>query len=220
MGFRPRPIARLGYRLFAAALGSALLLAIASAAQADRGRYVARSSTEPANPGLTVSPPLKDFRAVSRARVVVPAEWRRLRTSSGRLRFLTPGGRCRYHVTLMVQSRLAPPRDAADYVAEALPSPTGRHLLDSGQRGSSAFRVVRASGVEPRVRLDALWVGVLTKRTDIAPSGQVAWSEVRATALSRRGDECHSGTWRERLGPQLGDALATARTRLHFVSTR
>jgi len=37
------------------------------------------------------------------------------------------------------------------------------------------------------------------------------------TAASRTGDECHCGTWRERRGPQIGDALATARTSLHFV---
>jgi hypothetical protein len=58
---------------------------------------------------------------------------------------------------------------------------------------------------------------VLTRRADIAPAGQQVWTELRATAVSRRGDECHSGTYRESLGPALGDALATARTRLRFV---
>jgi hypothetical protein len=57
---------------------------------------------------------------------------------------------------------------------------------------------------------------VLTRRTDIVPAGQVAWSDVTVSAISRPGDECHSGTYRNRMGPQLGDALATARTTLTF----
>lgn len=220
MGPRPRSTARLRYQLLALGLGSALSLAVVSTAQGDRGRYVARSFTEPANPGLAVSPPLDEFRVVSRGRVVVPAEWRRLKTNSGQLRFLTPGTTCRYRVTFSIRSQLSPPRDAADYVAEALPSPGQRRLLDQGQRAGSAFRVIHALGTQSRVSLDALWAGVLTKRSDIAPTGQIAWSEISVTAASRPGDECHSGTWRDRLGPQLGDALATARTRLHFVPTR
>jgi hypothetical protein len=218
MEFRPRSTARLRHRLLVIGLGSALSLAIASPAHGDRGRYVALSFTEQATPGLAVSPPLEKFRVVSRARVVVPAEWRHLRARSGQLRFLTPGARCRYRVTLTVRSLLEQPRDAADYVADALPSPAQGPLLDQGQRGSSAFRVIHARGSASEVRLDAIWAGVLTKRTDIAPPGQIAWSEIRVAAASRPGDECHSGTYRDRLGPQLGDALATARTRLHFAS--
>jgi hypothetical protein len=217
MRSRPRSAARLRHQLLTLGLGSAPLFLIVSPAQADRGRYVARSFTEPANPGLAVNPPLERFRAVSRGRVVVPAEWRRQKANPGQLRFLTPGGHCRYNLTFTIRTQLSPPRDAADYVADALPSPGQGRLLDQGQRGSKAFRVIHAVGTASTVRLDALWAGVLTKRADIAPTGQVAWSEIRVTAASRRGDECHSGTWRDRLGPQLGDALATARTRLRFV---
>ncbi len=67
------------------------------------------------------------------------------------------------------------------------------------------------------VRVDGLWASILTRRDDIAPSGQIVWSEIRATASSRAGDECHSGTYRKALGPQMGDALAVARTTLRFV---
>ena len=70
------------------------------------------------------------------------------------------------------------------------------------------------------MRLDALWAGVLTERTDIAPAGQVAWTEIRVTAVSRAGDECHSGTWRQALGPTIGDSLAVARTSLRFTKSR
>jgi hypothetical protein len=221
---RPRSTGGLRLQLVAVALGAALALGIASAAHGDRGRYVTRSFTEPANPGLEVSKPLEEFRAVSRARVVVPTEWRRLSAKPGQLRFITPqisaGGDCRYRVTFSVRSQLAQPRNAGDYVADALPSSAQMRLIDKGERGSSAFRVTRARGAGPVVRLRAFWAAVLTRRPDIAPVGQVAWSAISVRADSRRRDECHIGTWRAVLGPQLGDALATARTRLDFVRAR
>jgi hypothetical protein len=138
--------------------------------------------------GLPVSGPLSEFRAVARARVVVPGEWRRESTPAGRLRFLTPG----------------------------VPSPNAARLLDGGVRGATAFRVIRPERSDQRVGLRGLRTSVLTRRTDIVPAGQVAWSDVTVSAISRPGDECHSGTYRNRMGPQLGDALATARTTLTF----
>jgi hypothetical protein len=85
--------------------------------------------------------------------------------------------------------------------------------------GSRAFRVVRQPGIGGRVRLDALWAAVLTRRADIAPAGQAAWTEIRVSAVSRAGDECHSGTWRQALGPAIGDSLAVARTGLRFTKS-
>jgi hypothetical protein len=212
---RPPPARRRW--LLAVALGLGLSLALVSAATADRGRYVARSFTEPAKPGLAVSAPLEEFRAVAGARIVVPAEWRQRRVGAGRLRFIASSRHCHYRVTFSVRSLLAAPRDAAAYVADALPSPELRRLLDRGERGGSAFRVVHEQGTATTVRLRALRAAILTRRADIAPPGQVVWSELIVTAASRRGDECHSGTWRDRLGPQLGDTLATARIKLRFV---
>jgi hypothetical protein len=79
---------------------------------------------------------------------------------------------------------------------------------------------VRRPGIAGRVRAEALWVGVLTRRPDIVPAGQAAWTEVSVSAISRAGDECHAGTWREGVGPVIGDSLAVARTRLHFTRKR
>jgi hypothetical protein len=204
-------------RLLAVGLGPAIALGIAFPAQADRGDYVVRSFSEPANPGLAVTGPLEEFSAVTRARVVVPAEWQRLNAKAGQVRFITPRQRCRYRVTFAARSRLDVPRDPAEYVAGALRPAGPGYLLESGQRLGSAFVVIRERSTDSVVRLRAVRAAVLTRRPDIAPTGQVAWSEVIVTAASRRGDECHAGTYRDRLGPQLGDALATARTRLHFV---
>src|SRR3989442_11610629 len=109
------PVGSQRRRLLAAALGPVLAAGITSAADADRGRYVLHSLTERANPGLTVSKPLDQFRAVSRARVVVPAEWRRLHAKPGLLRFITPRSNCRYQVVFSVNSLRAGARAARDY---------------------------------------------------------------------------------------------------------
>ncbi|HYF24190.1 MAG TPA: hypothetical protein VD931_00485 [Baekduia sp.] len=197
-----------------AAAGLALGLAPAPAGAAD---FVVRSVTQPASTALPVTGPLSDLRAASRARVAVPTDWRVLKPlRSGDLRLLTPGGSCRYIVTFRLTSVVADPGDAAAYAEAKLPTPGRNRLLDSGTHGSAAFRVVRPA-TTARVRIDALRAGVLTRRADVAPAGRAVWSELRATALSRPGDECHSGSYRVRVGPQLGDALAIARTTLTFV---
>lgn len=199
-------------------LVAAASLAWAAPASAARGTYVTRTVQEPARPGLAVSGVLSGFRVTSTGRVVVPAAWRNRSAPAGQLRFVnTQNQSCRFDVTYTVRSILAPGQDATAYVTAALPSASARHLLDSGVHGGRAFRVVRRPGIGGHVRLDALWAGVLTKRADIAPAGQVAWTEIRVTAISRAGDECHSGTWRQALGPNVGDSLAVARTSLHIT---
>jgi hypothetical protein len=195
-----------------------VLSVLPAAAHAARSDYRAISFHEQPAPGLAVSGPLDEFVAVSRARVVVPGEWTRLKAKAGQLRFITPGRSCRYRVTFTARSLLGEPRDAEAYAADGLPAAGPAYLLDSGRRGSSAFRVVRERSSAPGgVRLRALRAAVLTRRDDVVPAGRVAWSELRVTAASQPGDECHAGTYRERMGPQIGDALATARTTLSFV---
>jgi len=207
----------LPHRLFALGAVAALASGTAVAATSQHGHYVALSLTQPASAGLPASKPLDAFVAVSSARVIVPSEWARLSAKPGQLRFLTPGTVCRYRVTFTVTSRSAPEGSSADYVAAGLPAPGPQYILDSGERRSGAFRVIREKGTGPIVRVRGLWAAVGTRRKDVVQPGQVVWTELAVSAASRPGNECHSGTWRERLGPQLGDALATARTRLKFV---
>ena len=189
---------------------------------ATRGTFVPRTFTEPAASGLAVTGPLSDLRATARARVLAPTAWRSRRAPVGRLRFAaTQNASCHYDVTYTVRSLLAPTGpDAAARVTAGLPPAGPRYLLDSGVHNDRAFRVVRQPSTGGRVRLDALWTAVLTRRADIVPAGQTAWSEIRVTALSRRGDECHAGTWREALGPTIGDSLAVARAGLRFSRPR
>jgi hypothetical protein len=91
------------------------------------------------------------------------------------------------------------------------------YVLDKGTHSSAAFRVTRLRTTDGTVKVSALYSRVLTKRKDIAPEGRAIWSDIVVGATSAKGDECHSGTYREVLGPRIGDALATARTTLHFV---
>jgi hypothetical protein len=196
------------------------LVFAASAAGSQRSGFVVRTFTEPAQPGLMVSGALRGYSATSIGQVLVPTSWRALAAPAGRLRFQSVNNpSCRYTMTYTVKSVLAPSQDAAAYVAARLEPPSAKNLLDTGTHGGRAFRVVRQSRIGDRVRLEALWAGVLTRRADIAPAGQIAWTEIRVTAVSRTGDECHSGTWRQALGPTIGDSLAVARTRLRFTRT-
>ncbi len=198
-----------------ATVALALAVVAAGTANAADGRFLGVSFTQPASAGLPVSGALDELRAV--ARIVVPGDWRRLPARAGRLRFDDlHSTSCRYRVTFTVATRVAPAGDAQRYVEAALPAQSRPYLLDSGVRGDRAFRVVRRRSTSG-VQLDGLWASVLTRRSDTAPSGQVVWSEIRASARSRAGDECHSGTYREALGPQMGDALAIARSTLRFV---
>jgi hypothetical protein len=195
--------------------------ALAAPAGAQSGRYSIRTIAEPAKPGLAVTGALSDLVATSNARVLIPAGWRPRSASAGQLRFqTTQNASCRYNVRYTVSSVLAPAGDAGDYAAERLPAASSRYLLDSGERGNRAFRVVRQRSSGGGVRVEALWAGVLTRRSDVAANGQIAWTEIRVSAVARSGDECHAGTWRESLGPTIGDSLAVARTKLRFSKKR
>jgi hypothetical protein len=196
---------------------AALALLCAPAALAAPHTLVERTFTEPPRPGLAVTGALSHYVVTSRARVMAPGQWKRHAARAGRLRFTaTQNPGCHYDLTYRIESVLAAPGSASDFVAGRLVPVGARYLLDGGQRGNTAFRVVRRKSVAGRVRVDALWAGVLTRRADIAPAGKWAWSEIHVTARSRSGDECHSGTWRQSLGPAIGDSLAVARTTLRF----
>jgi hypothetical protein len=209
-----RPSASLALGLIVSA--AALVPAAAHAAPTSSD-YVARSVKPPASQGLPVSGPLSEFRAVAGFRVVVPARWTVQAAPAGRLRFLTPGVGCRYQVTFSSRAVIAPSGGPTVRVNAQLVAPSPARLLDEGRRVGSGYRVIRPVTTDGRVAIRALRSAVLTRRTDIVPAGQVAWADLSVSARSRAGDECHSGTYRKTVGPQVGDALATARTTLGFV---
>ncbi len=70
-------------------LASAVGLAFAASAGAQRGVFETRTFAEPARPGLAVTGALSGYRVTSVGRVVVPTGWRSLAAPAGTLRFLT-----------------------------------------------------------------------------------------------------------------------------------
>jgi hypothetical protein len=201
-----------------AILGLTLALTSIGVAQAATGRYLVHSFSEPASAGGAVTGPLgDDFVVVARARVVVSTGWQRLSAKPGRLRFLARRtASCGYTATFSVAKRLAAPADPAQVAAAALPAASSAYLLDSGVHGSRAFRVVRQR-TTAGVRVDGLSTGIISRRSDLTSDGRVLWGDIHVVATSRPGDECHSGTYRQALGPQIGDVLATAKATFGFV---
>lgn len=197
--------------------------ATATTAATKTATFATRTLTEPAATSLAVSGPLKAYVVGSKARVVVPTAWAAAAgAKAGTLSYVaTQNTACHYAISYTVKTVVGDPGDAGARVAAELPAASSRYLLDEGARGTRrAFRVIRdrVTG-DGRIRLHALWAGVLTKRADIVPAGKAAWTEIRVTATSGAADECHSGTYRDALGPNLGDSLAVARTALHFTQT-
>jgi hypothetical protein len=192
--------------LIAAATAS---LAVAGAAAHAAGAATYRSF------GLSSSAPAEGLGGSTtffRARVVLPASWKRLSAPAGALRFREGHGRCFFTVTLSLRTRVAATASPADHVGADLAVPAPAYLLDAGERAPGAWRVTRGATANQRITVNGEYARVAHADAGLIPGDQSAWAEIIATASSRPGDQCHSGTWRDTLGPALGDAFATART--------
>jgi hypothetical protein len=140
-----------------------------------------------------------------------PATWKVLRRSATGLTLREGNDICMYTVQAQATIVHVDVSNATDAARSLVPTGDG-HLLETGQRGSAAWRVVKLRGNGTQVRVDAVRAQPLryiTKR-----DGQPTWLATRLKAASDPGDECHSGTYRDTLGPHLGDALATLRERV------
>src|SRR4051794_36130124 len=131
----------------------------------------------------------------------VPKAWQALRPKDKRhLSFHEGRPICRYAITFTTRQAPDSTETPVEHVTKAVPAAGTPNLLDSGQRGSTAaWRVVRLKTAGPsgtQVRLRAM----RADRRSIG-SGAHVWQETVATAASRKGGECHSGTYREVLGP-------------------
>src|SRR3954453_10532045 len=147
-----------------------------------------------------------------------PATWTlRSHTSSSRTYRGPSNPGCTYDVT--VSTRVTPDKaqPATAHVPEALPAPPRAYLLETGTRDTSAWRIVRQRSTGPvyRVRVN----GILATRRAYG-TGTKAWHEIRVSAISRPGDECHSGTYRETVRSQVGDLLATSTGRIYRFKLR
>ncbi|CAB4931522.1 unannotated protein [freshwater metagenome] len=152
--------------------------------------------------------------------VLIPNSWRR--TSSTSLAWGAGTGSCRYRVTISTRALAGPVTPGAvERLAAELPQ-TGARVLDSGVRdsrgsaqGESAWRVTRPSSIGSTLRVSGARTRRIWTAAGVLPTGQVVWSEIRLQARQLPGTECHSGTWREGIGPQMGDIFATAGQRAY-----
>jgi hypothetical protein len=160
------------------------------------------------------------LRANYSASLILPAEWRRLGAPAGRLRFVAGAtGDCHYRIAFSTRVALGARGDPTSHVEASLSAPDARYRLDQGVRGSAAWRVVRTAGRLASVQLRAQRAQAASGGSGL-PAGQTAWFEIDVTATSTQNSDCHEGTWRDVLGPALGDGLAAARTRVRlFPST-
>lgn len=148
----------------------------------------------------------------------VPKSWQPLRPRDKRHRSFREGPAiCRYTVTFTTRQVADTPETPAEHVTAAVKAAGPRYVLDYGQRGTAAaWRVVRLQTSSPQpTRLRAM-------RADRRSKGDGGhfWQETVVTAASRDGSECHSGTYRAVLGPQIGNALATASGRAYDFPAR
>jgi hypothetical protein len=157
------------------------------------------------------------------ANLTVRATWQKLAGGTkGPLKLRSGAVGCVYTITFdtaLVVGSADSTADPVERVTERVPG-SGPYVLDRGTRGRAAWRVVRIRRSDQRVQVRALRVDpVSTANAGLQP-GQKLWRETTATAISRPGDECHSGTYRNGVGPMIGDALATSTGRGYAFTPR
>jgi len=119
---------------------------------------------------------------------------------------------CTYAVTVKADYVLQDRGGAAAELVKAAAPATGPYLLDSGVRGSAAWRVTRVketAGTRTRLLAVRMAPSAITPGRDAPlPSGKQVYARTTVRAIDRKDDECHTGTYRDALGPSIGDALA------------
>jgi hypothetical protein len=150
----------------------------------------------------------KRMKGVS-ASFLVPSTWTRVtgtdvRHLSFRTRPGSGGPSCSYSITFTVRQAADTQQTPAERVAAATPTPSSAYLLETGTRKGGAWRVTRLRSTDGRVRLLA------QQSARHAVEHRVyEWVDVIVSAISSSGSECHTGTYRDALGPQIGVGLAS-----------
>jgi hypothetical protein len=147
---------------------------------------------------------------------VTPSAWAPLKqTRKTHLSFHVGTTNCRYSVTFATRLASAEANPAPlEHVTTELPVAGSAYVIDQGTRNSStAWRVTR---LKPSGAPGAGRIQLRAMRADRRTlAGVRAWQETVVSATSRAADECHAGTYRDVVGPQIGDALATATGRAY-----
>ncbi len=152
----------------------------------------------------------------AKMRLSFPASWKRVTSPASRLSLRTGTPTCLYSVVARTAVAVGSATDTtATAYARTLAPATGRLTLEEGTRGSSAWRVTRIRRDAGVIELHAVGVSPLnsmSKQLGLT-GGRRAFQVTTVDARSRKTDECHSGTYRQVVGPSIGDALATSRGR-------
>jgi len=198
--------------------GAALALSAGTASAASTRDTTVRRSVESA------MAPIAGYdgprTATASARLTFPASWKVKKQSKSQLVLREGFGSCLYTVTASTATLVADTKDAR-VAAVTLAPATGPYVLESGTRGAAAWRVTRIMDTL-RTRLHAVRVvpsGGLDSQLKL-PDGKHGFQTVTIDAIDDPGSECHSGTYRDVLGPSIGDALATTRTRAYVDFVR
>jgi hypothetical protein len=148
-----------------------------------------------------------------RARVAFPSDWTRRGRDAATVRLRERTRGCRYDVTARARVVTAVQPDSAAYALDVVPAAERRSLLDDGRRGVAAWRVAKLPGSD-RIRLRGVWAAPARVRAlRGSPAGLHAFEEIAVDATAVAGDSCPTGNYRDVVGPEIGDALATARFR-------
>lgn len=191
---------------------AATLAAVAPVAVASsKGTYLRADLFPGKTPAYPAPVPGSDsLRALERASLLVPGTWHPLPHSSPRaLRFIGGLPECRFHITLTQRVVQSTDGSAADRLASSMPHADA--LLDDGIRRAAAWRVILHKKSPADTVIAERTQKVSTAPDKLPPAGQAVWHELRARATEPPGGECHSGSYRDLVGPQLGDVMATAR---------
>jgi hypothetical protein len=153
------------------------------------------------------------------ARLTFPGIWRLL-ASGSHLTLRATETNCSYTVRASTQmSVTTSTQSATDHVLALTPA-SGRYVLDSGTRGRLVWRVthVRTDAGVRILAAAAVPVSSYTSKALGLTGAQRLYQDVIVRADSNPKDECHTGTYRDALGPQIGDALAVLRWRSYSDS--
>jgi hypothetical protein len=153
--------------------------------------------------------------AEGNVRLVFPSSWT-ARTGKASLTLRNRRtAECGYTVTVKTDYVVFDRGSAATALATQLAPATGPYLVDAGTRGSMAWRVTRVRDTQ-RTRILAVRIApsaVTAGRDHPLPAGKQFFLRTTATAVDGANDECHTGTYRDSLGPSIGDAFALQKGR-------
>ena len=150
-----------------------------------------------------------------RVSYVIPANWRRDSSLSGRsIRFDTHNS-CHHKVTFSARLVQAAGESAVDRTERLAPA-TSRYVEAYGTREGAAFRVIRFRGND---QLQGVHVQPLSiYRSTGTPTGQRVYAEIQASAQPDPRIECHSGGPRT-VADAIGNGFAAGEAG-GFVHTR